>query len=425
MSEEIYEQEIPCSHDCSSCASNCSSRKPDKSQFLEPMNEYSNVKKVIGVVSGKGGVGKSFVTSYLAVTMNRLGFKTAVLDADITGPSIPKAFGVHRKAQGNELGLLPEYSKNGIGMMSVNLLLQDEEIPVIWRGPVIAGTVKQFWSQVVWGDVDYMFVDMPPGTGDVPLTVFQSLPLDGIVIVTSPQELVSMVVAKAVNMAKQMEIPVLGLIENYSYAECGNCGEKIYLFGESHIEETARKFDLPVLGRLPIDPKIAKAVDAGDIESLQGDWLSDVTHVLCQLMPEDETAAEKGNYTIAVTTDENGNVFQHFGHCEKFTLYKMSDGILMAQSELRTDGNGHEALAGLLAENGVKVLICGGIGFGAMQALMTNGILVVPGVTGDVNAAMKGYVEGTLGTSNDANCEKEHGEEGCGSACGTCGGCCH
>lgn len=424
MGEEIYEQEVPCSHDCSSCSSNCSSKKPDRSEFAEPMNAYSNVKKVIGVISGKGGVGKSFVTSYLAVLMNRLGYKTAVLDADVTGPSVPMAFGVHKKAQGNELGILPEYSKNGTALMSVNLLLENEEIPVVWRGPVIAGTVKQFWSQVVWGDVDFMFVDMPPGTGDVPLTVFQSLPVDGIVIVTSPQELVSMVVAKAVNMAREMEIPVLGLVENYSYAECGKCGEKIYLFGESHIEETARKFNLPVLGRIPIDPVIAKAVDAGGIEGLSGKWLEDVTLVLKELLPEKATAAERGNYTIAVTTDENGDVFQHFGHCEKFTLFTMSDGILMAQTELKTDGNGHEALAGLLADKGVKVLICGGIGMGAMQALMESGILVVSGISGDIKVAVAGYLDGSLGTSTEANCSA-HEEGGCESGGNTCGGCCH
>lgn len=412
MSEEKYEQEIPCSHDCSNCASACASKKPDKSQFAEPMNAYSKVKKVIGVVSGKGGVGKSFVTSYLAVLMRRMGYKTAILDADMTGPSIPMAFGVHNKAQGNEMGILPEYSKNGTAMMSVNLLLENEEVPVVWRGPVIAGTVKQFWSQVVWGDVDYMFVDMPPGTGDVPLTVFQSLPVDGIVIVTSPQDLVSMVVAKAMNMAKEMDVPVLGLVENYSYVECGKCGEKMYVFGESHIEDTARKFNVPVLGRLPINPNIAKAVDAGAIEDLQGNWLDDVTLVLKELLPEEETAAERGNYTIAVTTDEDGNVFQHFGHCAKFTLYSMSDGIVMAKTVMATDGDGHEAMAKVLADKNVKVLICGGIGMGAMQALMECGILVVPGITGDINVAVQGYLDGSLQTSVTATCG-EHDENHC------------
>lgn len=274
MSEEqVYEQELSCSHDCGSCSSNCGSRKPDKSEFLEPMNEYSHVKRVIGVVSGKGGVGKSFVTSYLSVLMNRKGYKTAILDADVTGPSIPKAFGIHTKAQANELGILPEQTKNGIELMSVNLLLEEEETPVIWRGPVIAGTVKQFWSQVLWGEVDYMFVDMPPGTGDVPLTVFQSLPVDGIVVVTSPQDLVSMVVEKAIKMAAMLDIPVLGLVENMSYFKCPNCGEEHHIYGESHIEELAKKYQVKQIAKLPIDPVIATAVDGGAIEACKGEWL--------------------------------------------------------------------------------------------------------------------------------------------------------
>lgn len=263
-----------CSGSCSSCGeSGCDQRKPSKEDFLAPMNSQSNVKKVIGVVSGKGGVGKSFVTSYLAVCMRKLGYDTAILDADITGPSIPKAFGVHGQAQGNDTGIFPAETEMGTKLISINLLLDSEETPVIWRGPVIAGTVKQFWSDVIWGDVDYMFVDMPPGTGDVPLTVFQSLPLDGIIIVTSPQDLVSMVVSKAVNMAKQMDIPILGIVENYSYVECGNCGEKISVFGESHIDEIAAKHGLDVLGQIPLTPVISKAIDSEDVEHLDGDWL--------------------------------------------------------------------------------------------------------------------------------------------------------
>ena len=274
ITNEVILVSETCSGSCSGCGeSGCEQRKPSREDFLEPMNSMSNIKKVIGVVSGKGGVGKSFVTSYLSVCMRKLGYDTAILDADITGPSIPKAFGVHGQAQGNESGIFPAESKMGTKMISINLLLDSEETPVIWRGPVIAGTVKQFWSDVIWGDVDYMFVDMPPGTGDVPLTVFQSLPLDGIVIVTSPQDLVSMVVAKAVNMAKDMDIPILGIIENYSYVECGTCGEKISVFGESHIDEVAAKHDLEVLGQIPLTPAIAKAIDSEDVESLEGDWL--------------------------------------------------------------------------------------------------------------------------------------------------------
>lgn len=254
-----------CTHDCSSCSQNCGERKTPQS-FLEKPHELSHIKKVIGIVSGKGGVGKSMVTSLLAVAMQRKGFKTAVLDADITGPSIPKAFGLHGKATGDNNGIYPVMTKTGIEVMSVNLLLPDETDPVVWRGPVIANTVKQFWTDVIWNDVDYMFVDMPPGTGDVPLTVFQSLPVDGIIVVTSPQDLVSMIVGKAVKMAKMMNIPVLGIVENYSYLACPDCGKHISVFGESHIDEVAAHYELPVLAKLPIDPKLAEAVDAGKIE---------------------------------------------------------------------------------------------------------------------------------------------------------------
>lgn len=262
-----------CTHDCSTCSANCSSRQPSKEDFLEKLNDLSSVRKVIGVVSGKGGVGKSLVTSMLAVTFNRRGFKTAILDADITGPSIPKAFGVKEKAHGTEQYIIPAITKTGTQMISVNLLLDNETDPVVWRGPVIAGTVKQFWTDVIWKDVDYMFVDMPPGTGDVPLTVFQSLPLDGIVIVTSPQELVSMIVSKAVNMAKLMDIPILGIVENMSYVECPDCGRKINVFGESKTDAVAAEFGLKVLAKLPLDPVLANNCDNGLIELFEGDWM--------------------------------------------------------------------------------------------------------------------------------------------------------
>jgi len=261
-----------CNHDCGSCSANCGERQQPQ-DFRAPLGAHSSVKKVIGVVSGKGGVGKSMVTSLMAVLMNRRGHHTAVLDADITGPSIPKAFGLHTKAQACDFGLLPVTTVGGIDVMSVNLLLQNEDDPVVWRGPVIAGTVKQFWSEVVWNDVDYMFVDMPPGTGDVPLTVFQSLPLDGIIIVTTPQELVSMIVTKAVKMAQLMNIPVLGIVENMSYVQCPDCGKKISVFGESKLDEVAAANGLKVLGRLPIDPKLTAACDRGAVEKFEGDWL--------------------------------------------------------------------------------------------------------------------------------------------------------
>lgn len=260
---------------CEGCASagGCGGGQMQPEDFLKPANQFSNIKKVIGVVSGKGGVGKSMVTSLLAVMMQRRGYKVAVLDADITGPSIPKAFGIKEKAMSNGLAILPVETKTGIKTMSVNLILENDTDPVVWRGPVIAGTVEQFWTDVAWGDIDYMFVDMPPGTGDVPLTVFQSLPIDGIVIVTSPQELVSMIVTKAVKMAQMMNVPVLGLVENMSYFECPDCGTRYNVFGESKIEEVAARNFLDVMGYLPINPKLAGAVDKGMIELYEGEWL--------------------------------------------------------------------------------------------------------------------------------------------------------
>lgn len=259
-----------CTHNCDSCKENCSSREGGQPQDLTAkLNAYSSVKKVIGVVSGKGGVGKSIVTSMLSVMFNRKGYHTAVLDADITGPSIPKAFGLKDKAVGSDEGLFPVSTKSGIDVMSVNLLLPEETDPVVWRGPIVAGTVKQFWTDVIWQNVDYMFVDMPPGTSDVPLTVFQSIPLDGIVIVTSPQELVSMIVAKAVKMAKMMNIPILGIIENMSYFECPDCGKKFYPFGKSKLEEVAKEYGLDILAKLPIDARNAQACDEGKIETIE------------------------------------------------------------------------------------------------------------------------------------------------------------
>lgn len=267
-----------CNCDCESteckgegCSSGSCGTKPQS--FIEKTHELNNIKKVIGIVSGKGGVGKSLVTSTLSVLMRRKGYKVGVLDADITGPSIPKMFGVANKAQGSELGIYPERTHNNINVMSINLLLEKDDSPVIWRGPIIAGTVKQFWTDVIWGDIDYLFLDMPPGTGDVPLTVFQSIPLDGIVIVTSPQDLVSLIVKKAYNMAKSMDIPVLGIVENMSWLKCPDCGKDIKLFGESKIDEIASELGVNLLGRMPIDPAIAELCDKGEIEKLNHSYL--------------------------------------------------------------------------------------------------------------------------------------------------------
>lgn len=263
-----------CTHDCSTCQENCGEREaPDLSAKLNPA---ASVRKVIAVVSGKGGVGKSLVTGLLASKMQSRGYQAAVLDADITGPSIPKSFGIHEHARGTGELLIPCYSQRGTQIMSVNLILDNETDPVVWRGPVIAGVVTQFWSDVLWDDVDYMFVDMPPGTGDVPLTVFQSLPIDGIVIVTSPQELVSMIVAKAVNMAKLMNIPVLGIVENMSYFKCPDCGKEHDIFGASKVAKVAEEFGIKHTARLPIDPVVATMVDAGEIESIDSDALNEL-----------------------------------------------------------------------------------------------------------------------------------------------------
>ena len=254
-----------CNHDCESCSGSCG----EPESLLKKPHEKSTIRKVIGVISGKGGVGKSLVTYMLATEMQKRGNHCAILDADITGPSIPKAFGLRGKLVGDEDGVYPMPTKTGIQVCSVNLLLDDVTDPVVWRGPIIAGSVQQFWQEIIWEDVDFMFVDMPPGTGDVPLTVFQSLPVDGIVIMTSPQELVSMVVTKAVKMAEMMNIPILGIIENYSYLECPDCGKKISVFGESHVDEIAKGHGLEVLAKLPIDPKLAAACDAGTLEDAE------------------------------------------------------------------------------------------------------------------------------------------------------------
>lgn len=269
-----------CTHDCSTCSASCADRKPNKEDFLKPMNKYSNIKRVIGVVSGKGGVGKSLVTCMLASKCAKAGMKVGILDADVTGPSVPKSFGISERAVQDGECIVPAVSENGVKIMSVNLLLEDVNSPVVWRGPVISGLIEQFWSDVRWGELDYLFVDMPPGTGDVALTVFQSLPVNGIVIVSTPQDLVKMIVNKAYNMAKMMDVAVLGLVENMSYYVCPDCGKKINIFGESQIDETARELNVPVLAKLPVNPEINRLVDEGKISEVQCDELDDFISIL-------------------------------------------------------------------------------------------------------------------------------------------------
>ena len=270
-----------CTHDCSTCSMNCDHREPQ--DLIEKLNPASRVGHVYGIVSGKGGVGKSIVTSMLAVTLQRRGYRTAILDADVTGPSIPKMFGVKGPVEGTDDALYAKSSEFGTQIMSINLLLDKETSPVVWRGPIIAGTVKQFWTEVIWQDVDYMFVDMPPGTGDVPLTVFQSLPVDGIFIVTSPQDLVGMVVEKAANMAKLMNIPIVGLIENMSYFKCPDCGREYKIFGESHIDVIAVNHGVDVLARIPMDPALAQVCDKGTVELFEGDYVKGAADRLIEL----------------------------------------------------------------------------------------------------------------------------------------------
>lgn len=269
-----------CNQNCNTCSLECGDRKEASIDFLEKPHELSNIKKVIGVVSGKGGVGKSLITSMLATSMNRKGYNIAILDADITGPSIPKTFGIVEKARANNLGWFPVKSKTGINIMSINLLVENDTDPVVWRGPIIASAVKQFWTDVMWGDIDYMFVDMPPGTGDVPLTVFQSLQVDGIIIVTSPQELVSMIVSKAVKMAEMMNIPIIGLVENMAYLKCPDCGKEIKVFGDSHIDEIAEEHNINLIAKMPIDPQLASSCDNGSIETFEVNYLDDILQKL-------------------------------------------------------------------------------------------------------------------------------------------------
>ncbi len=383
-----------CTSDCSTCGKECASRKPTKEEMLEPLNSYSKVKKVIGVVSGKGGVGKSLVTSYLSVLLNRKGYKTAIMDADITGPSIPKAFGIHDKAMGSEKGLLPCESEKGVKVMSINLLLDSEDTPVIWRGPVIAGTVKQFWSEVLWDKVDYMFVDMPPGTGDVPLTVFQSLPLDGIIIVTSPQDLVSLIVAKAVNMANSMDIPILGLVENYSYIQCPDCGKKMSVFGESHVDEIAKKYDLPVLARIPIDSNVAKAVDAGKIEELDVDYFDNAAaYIESNLSVEKDSDSENVTVKIAVANDGDNKVVQNFSQCKEFAMFEIKESELVSKYDIKCDT---AKVVEQLKNEKAEVVICGGIDQETMAALFEAQIKVIPGMRGDISVAAADYLSGAL-----------------------------
>lgn len=392
----------------SSCSSGGCGSKPQS--LIEKTHELNSIKRVIGVVSGKGGVGKSLVTSMLAVAMRRNGYKVGVLDADITGPSIPKVFGINNKAVGSELGIYPQKSANDISIMSVNLMLDNAESPVIWRGPMIAGVVKQFWTDVIWGELDFLFLDMPPGTGDVPLTVFQSIPLDGIVIVTSPQDLVSMIVKKAYNMAEAMNIPVIGIVENMSYLKCPDCGKEIKLFGESKIDSVAEKLGIKVLAKMPIDPAVAELCDNGRVEQVTTDYIADAASYI----ENSFKMKEENNLKIAIPT-EGSSLSSHFGKCENFTIIEIENSKIKSKTVINTEGNQHELLPAFLKKQGVNLVIAGGMGEGARSNLLSNNIKILSGSSGSIDDVIALFLAGEL-KSSDTGCsghDHDHGEGGC------------
>ena len=397
------------------CDSNCSncSQKCDVKDLRKKPHYLSSVKKVIGVVSGKGGVGKSLVTSLLAITMNQRGYKTAVLDADITGPSIPKIFGIKGKAHGTEEGLLPSVSKNGIKVMSSNLLLENDTDPIIWRGPVIANLVSQFWTEVIWEDVDFLFVDMPPGTGDVPLTVFQSIGVDGIVIVTSPQELVSMIVEKAVNMANKMDIEVLGIVENYSYIECPDCNKKISVFGESKVDEVAKKYNLDVLGKLPIDPSFASLCDKGQLEDVKINYLDKANDKLEHL------PITVMNVAIPVDGSE---IDHHFGKAKLFYVYQIVKDMIAGAFKVQVEKEGHNNVINKLKEHQVHVVLCNHLGEEALEYATQNNIRVVSGFEGNPIDTIRNFLQGKT-ESQGANCDDCDCDDCSSCSHSGCGGC--
>ena len=371
------------------------SKDNGSSQIIDLKNEGS-VKRVIGVVSGKGGVGKSFVTSRLASVFAKKGYTSAVLDADITGPSIPRCFGLKDKAEASENGIQPALSKGGIQVMSVNLLLDDESVPVVWRGPIIAGTVKQFWSEVDWKDVEYMFVDMPPGTGDVPLTVFQSLPVDGIIIVTSPSELVSMIVEKAVNMANTMEIPVLGIVENYSYIKCPDCGKLIYPFGEGKTDDVGLKYGIPVLSRLPMDSRIADAMDNGLVEDLDMDVLGETADTIEFLLRNVDHSIDSDDYgethKLAIALDENEKMAGKLAAAVKFVIADTKGRKVLDRNYLEVK-SAEEAVASLKSA-GVDTIISNGVDKKLRNLLSVSGIAIIPILKSPVEDVIANFLDG-------------------------------
>lgn len=402
-----------CNHNCGGCSANCSSRTAPQSFLVEP-NKHSNIRKIIGIVSGKGGVGKSSVTSLLAVAMRKRGYRVGIIDADITGPSIPNMFNIHTRAKGCEDGILPEVSSTGIEVMSMNLLLDREDESVIYRGPVVAGIVKQFYTDVIWEDIDYLFVDMPPGTGDVPLTVFQSYPLDGIVIVSTPQSLVSMIVSKACDMATKMNVSVLGLVENMSYVKCPDCGKKLDLFPTSHVDEIASQYELPVLAKLPMMSEVMQFADEGRIEEVEMNYLNEAANELEALM------LDTPSQEIIAIPSLNGEVFGHFGKSEEFTIVTIVENQATNFNVVKLEEQ-HGAIPGFLASQNVSTVLAGGMGEGAYKALVNNGIRAIRGVDGSVLEVVDQYIMGNL-VDSAVECHHDHEESN--HQC-NCGGGCH
>lgn len=417
-----------CNHNCGSCSASCGERTEPQSFLIEP-NPHSSIKKVIGIVSGKGGVGKSSVTSLLACEMNRLGYRVGIIDADVTGPSIPNMFNLHTRAFGSEDGILPVQTATGIEVMSMNLLLEREDESVIYRGPVIAGIVKQFYSDVIWEDIDYLFVDMPPGTGDVPLTVFQSYPLDGIIIVSTPQQLVSMIVSKACDMAAKMNVPVLGIIENMSYVRCPDCGKKLDLFKNSHVDEIASEFGLSVLAKMPLMSEVMEAADNGEIEKVEVNYLNDAVRELEALLQIHENKE-----IVAVPVEMDGETINpHFGHSNYFRVYTIADNEVVTVKLVQNKAE-HHKIATYLKSIGVDVIIAGSIGEGNLEDVEGCAMKLYRGISGNADAAVREFILGDLVDDSSFVCDHNEGGCCCGSdsscsSCGDdndsgCGGCC-
>lgn len=393
-----------CNYDCNNCESKC-----EKESLLKKPHQNSSIKKIIGVVSGKGGVGKSLVTSLLAVAMKQKGYEVGILDADITGPSIPKMFGVKGKIRGTKNGLLPNESTKGIKIVSSNLLLKDETDPVVWRGPIIANLVSQFYTEVIWENIEYLFIDMPPGTGDVALTVFQSISIDGIIIVTSPQELVSMIVQKAVKMANMMNIPIIGLVENMSYLECEECAHPMKIFGESHIDEIAARSGLKVLAKIPLNPTIANLCDRGLIEECKVNYLEKAILTLEE---------QQVNYTKIAIPLDGENISEHFANSPQFLIIDTLKQMIIKKERYTLEDKSHEGVLAFLQKMNVRVVLTKNIGQIMFDILVDNGINIYTGLEGNALEGVIKHIRKEVNLNETANCSCDDCDE-----CSSCDDC--